>query len=93
MTGIFIFTAGNDKARQHLRDSIIKPIDSAKVFANSNPDDHQTLQQIETQAGGFYAWVPEPGKQNEPNWHSMTGGRLGALCLRQCLPLCCQNGW
>jgi hypothetical protein len=34
MPQIFVFTAGNPEARQHLVDSIQNPVDDAVVFGN-----------------------------------------------------------
>jgi hypothetical protein len=36
MQQIFVFTAGNPEARQHLVDSILNPVDDGVVFANSS---------------------------------------------------------
>src|SRR4029453_6657632 len=51
-----------------------------KVFENSDPADHQTLREIQSKAGGFYAWGAVPGERNEPNWNSMQAGDW-VLCV------------
>jgi hypothetical protein len=52
MPQIFVFTAGNPEARQHLADSIQNPIDDpqAKVFDNFDEAHHAELERIRDEA-------------------------------------------
>jgi hypothetical protein len=71
MPQIFVFTAGNPEARQHLVDSIRRPIDDAIVFGNFDEPHHEELDRIRDKAGGFYAWGAVPGVRNIPTWEQM----------------------
>ena len=44
MPHIFVFTAGNPEARQHLVDSIQNSVDDEKVFDNFDEAYHEDLQ-------------------------------------------------
>jgi hypothetical protein len=56
MRQIFVFTAGNPEARQHMVDSIENPIDDAVVSDNFDEAHHEELERVMEEAGGFYAW-------------------------------------
>jgi hypothetical protein len=74
MPQIFVFTAGNPEARQHLADSIQNPIDDpqAKVFDNFDEAHHAELERIRDEAwGDFYAWGAVWGVRNRPTWEQM----------------------
>ena len=55
MRQIFVFTAGNPEARQHLADSIRGPIEDAeaKVFGNFDQSHHEELRRIEAEGKIF----------------------------------------
>ena len=57
MRQIFVFTAGNPEARQHLVDSIQNAVDDEKVFDNFDDQHHEELEGIREEAGHFYAWA------------------------------------
>ncbi len=46
MTQIFVFTAGNPEARQHLEDSIENPIDEKTVFGTFASAYREELERI-----------------------------------------------
>jgi len=71
VTQIFVFTAGNSKARQHLEDSIKRQINADTVFENFPEFRREELEEIRKRANGFYAWGAIPGSRNRPNWESM----------------------
>ena len=79
---IFVFTAGNPEARQHLADSIQDPIKDAeaKVFGNFDRPHHEELRRIEDEGRGFYAWGAVPGVRNIPTWEQMERGDF-VLCV------------
>ena len=56
MPQIFVFTAGNSEARQHLVDSIENPVDEEKVFDSFDAAHHEELRRIKEEAGDFYTW-------------------------------------
>jgi hypothetical protein len=61
MPQIFVFTAGNPEARQHLLDSIQNPIDKAVVLDTFAAADREKLERIQAEGNGFYAWGAVPG--------------------------------
>jgi hypothetical protein len=80
MTQMFVFTAGNSNARQHLRDSIERPVDPETVFDTFPAYQHEELKRIYEQGNGFYAWGAIPGRDNTPNWEAMQPGDF-VLCV------------
>jgi hypothetical protein len=64
MRQIFVFTAGNPEARQHLADSIQNHIEDEKLFAHFDEQHHAELHRIRDEAGGFYAWGAVWGIRN-----------------------------
>jgi hypothetical protein len=71
MPQIFVFTAGNSEARQHLADSFQNPVDDMKVFNDFDQPHHEELRRIRDEAGGFYAWGAVWGIRNLPTWEQM----------------------
>jgi hypothetical protein len=71
MTQVFVFTAGNPEARQHLVDSIQNPVDDAVVFGNFDEHHHEQLGRIRDEGNGFYAWGAVWGVRNVPTWEQM----------------------
>ena len=71
MPQIFVFTAGNPEARQHLADSIENLVDDAVVFGNFDERHHEELQRIKDEGRGFYAWGAVWGVRNRPTWEQM----------------------
>jgi hypothetical protein len=80
MRQIFVFTAGNPEARQHLVDSIQNPVDDEKVFDNFDDHHHEELEGIRDEAGRFYAWGAVPGQANRRTWDAMERGDY-VLCV------------
>jgi hypothetical protein len=64
MPKIFVLTAGNQAARQHLMDSIEHLIPDEAVFANCAQPHHGELESISEEGNGFHAWGPLPGPGN-----------------------------
>ncbi len=71
MNQIFVFTAGNQDARQHLNDSILNPVNREIVNQTFSEEFHSRLEQIEQESNGFYAWGAIPGLQNKIRWKSL----------------------
>jgi hypothetical protein len=71
MPEIFVFTAGDRAARQHLADSIEHPIPDGTVFANFGERHHEELERISEEGNGFYAWGALPGVKNRRTWEAM----------------------
>jgi hypothetical protein len=63
---MFVFTASNPEARQHLVDSVQNPIDDSVVFGNFDEPHHEELERIKNEGSGFYAWGAMPGVRNIP---------------------------
>ena len=85
MKQIFVFTAGNPAARQHLDDSIINPV-KEEILAQHTPKELAAkIPEFKTKAGGVYAWGAEPGPQNESRWNAMQPGdkRFCRWCRRR----------
>ncbi len=80
MPKIFIFTAGNPEAQQHLVDSIENPIDEETVFGSFASVHREELERIREEGNGFYAWGAVPGLRNIPNWEVMERGDY-ILCV------------
>ena len=47
MSQIFVFTAGNQNARQHLKDSILNSVSRAIVYQTFDEEFHSRLEEIE----------------------------------------------
>lgn len=68
---IFVFTAGNAEAREHLNDSIINPVPLDVALAHSPPEAHDFLRWLHGWVGGIYAWGAVPGPQNINRWRQI----------------------
>jgi hypothetical protein len=84
MPRIFVFTAGGQKAREHLAESIEKSIDEKKVLGNFDRTHHGELTRIRREGDGFYAWGATPGSKRRPRnpgtWRAMARGDY-VLCV------------
>jgi hypothetical protein len=80
MPKIFVFTAGDRSARQHLADSIENPIPDETVCANFAEVHHVELERVREEGGGFYAWGALPGPGNRRTWEAMDRGDR-VLCV------------
>ncbi|SDX96011.1 AAA domain (dynein-related subfamily) [Acetomicrobium thermoterrenum DSM 13490] len=67
---IFIFTAGNSEARQHLEISIKNPINLEKIIKFFESEDQEELRLINSRHG-IYAWGAMPGPSNERLWNEL----------------------
>src|SRR5215212_562122 len=80
MPQIFVFTAGNPEARQHLLDSIQNPIEYETVFDGFAEPHHDELERIHEEGNGCYAWGALPGPGNRRTWEAMDRGDR-VLCV------------
>lgn len=76
---IFVFTAGEQSAREHLNDTIRQPLDLDRVLSLFPAGQHAQIQEFH-QDQGLYAWGAIPGVQNTPRWESMKSGDW-VLCV------------
>jgi 5-methylcytosine-specific restriction protein B len=70
---LYIITASNEDAKEHVRKSIANPIDPA-ICAAHFPNDVLDEVRRKSTDGNFYAWGARPGKRNEPNWNALQEG-------------------
>jgi len=80
MPQIFVFTAGNPEAREHLSASIENPVDDSVVFDDFDEPHHEELKRIRDEGRGFYAWGAVWGVRNVPTWEQMKRGDF-VLCV------------
>lgn len=76
MRQIFIFTAGDKKARIHLTDSILNPVSfdwMQEALGQEQTGYYRSLMPDQT---GFYAWGAVPGPVNQRTWTTMQVGDL-----------------
>jgi 5-methylcytosine-specific restriction enzyme B len=71
---IFVFTAGNEEARAHLRDSIESAVPLEKAIRTFPAEQHSLLRELQAREGGLYAWGAIPGPQNTARWNQMSVG-------------------
>ena len=71
MSQIFVFTAGNKDARQHLNDSILNSVNRETVNQAFSEEFHPRLKEVEQKANGFYAWGAIPGPLNKMQWRNL----------------------
>jgi len=76
---IFIFTASNEAAQAHLRDSIQNRIPIELAFKSFPSRDHDALRALD-RSHGLYAWGAVPGRLNAPRWSAMNVGDW-SLCV------------
>ena len=70
---LYIITASNEDAKEHVRKSIANAIDPAICAAHFSNDVLDEVRRKSTD-GNFYAWGARPGKRNEPNWNALQEG-------------------
>jgi hypothetical protein len=56
MNNIFVFCAGNKKARANYRKTILNPVSEDCVFSSITSEKHAELRSWYEQAGGFFTW-------------------------------------
>jgi len=76
---IFVFTAGNAAAQDHLAATIKAPLDLERVLSLFPPTAHDQIRSLAAEHG-LYAWGAVPGIQNEPRWEAMQPGDW-VLCV------------
>ena len=76
MRQIFIFTAGDKKARVHLDDSILKPVSFEWMQEALGQEQTQYYQSLIPDQQGFHAWGAVPGPVNQRTWTAMQVGDL-----------------
>ena len=74
MKNIFVFCAGNSKARANYNTSILKPVPADTVLSAFPPERHEKLRQIQDRAGGFFTWGLGPAKRASSFWQRLTAG-------------------
>ena len=71
MSRLFVFTAGNKPARDHLYDSISNPISDGIIDQYLSEAEKD---QFKAEDGNFYAWGARPGKRNNRTWSNLESG-------------------
>lgn len=71
--GLFVFTASDTAARQHLQDTVLRPIDRQRVVSYLGPEETASLEKRSSD-GHLYAWGAIPGPRNVPTWEAMHVG-------------------
>ena len=69
---LFVFTAADRHAREHLQSSISNSIDSKLLRRHLDAEFVESLR--EQSGGGVYAWGATPGPRNVPTWQRMKPG-------------------
>jgi hypothetical protein len=67
---LYVITASNEDAKQHVQKSIANPTDPTICVAHFPNDVLDEVRRKSTD-GNFYAWGARPGKRNEPNWNAL----------------------
>lgn len=76
MRQIFIFTAGDRHAREHLKDSILNAVPIAWLGEELPDDQGAYYQSLIPDSDGFHAWGAVPGPVNKRTWEAMQVGDL-----------------
>jgi hypothetical protein len=74
MANLYVFTATNPVAREHLNKSIRNPIAADLVIPHLNYEERTLALGVQKSEEGLFAWGAEPGRRNIPNWRSMAIG-------------------
>lgn len=74
MTSLFVFTAGDRAAREHLDGSIRKAIPLSVIENHLSQTELASAKHAASVAGGIYAWGATPGPRNIPTWKQMEEG-------------------
>lgn len=73
MSSLFVITASDADAKQHVRDTIEKQIAPEKVERHFSGDELRRVREI-GDVHGYYAWGAIPGSRNERNWKALNDG-------------------
>ncbi|WP_225616683.1 HNH endonuclease [Variovorax sp. 38R] len=76
MRQLYIFTAGDADAREHLNDSIRNPQPSSLLDSHLTAERADYLRSLLPDSQGFYAWGAVPGERNIPMWNQMQDGDI-----------------
>jgi hypothetical protein len=76
MRQLYIFTAGDADAREHLNDSIRNPQPSSLLDAHLSAERANYLRSLLPDPEHFYAWGAVPGERNIPMWTQMQDGDI-----------------
>lgn len=76
MHQIFVFTAGNLAAREHLNDSIKSSVSSTLLDKHLPVEQASYLKSLLAEPSGVFAWGAVPGPRNKPTWDSMQVGDI-----------------
>ncbi|WP_138431871.1 McrB family protein [Fodinibius saliphilus] len=79
MSDIYIFTASNPTAREHLDTSVKSPIEEELLEQYL---DQEQLDELSQKSDQFYAWGAQPGTRNIPNWKSIEDGDLVLVYIK-----------
>lgn len=74
VTQIYVFTAGDVSARDHLDVSIRNPIPLDVVKQHTVATSHPMLEELSKQHDGLYAWGATPGRMNDPYYRLLQPG-------------------
>ncbi len=69
---LFIFTASNSAAQQHLKDTIDNSVSTDILQQHLSPEEFAELTVLSK--GQYYCWGATPGDRNVPTWDSMDKG-------------------
>jgi len=70
---IFVFTASNQSAQQHLEDTVEKSVDENILKKYLSENEFNALKAA-SQGEGYYCWGATPGTNNERNWNQIQEG-------------------
>jgi len=75
MKNIFVFCAGERKARANYRKTILNPIPEEIILSSFPSEKHAELRKWQDQAGGFFGWGVKVGQQRTLTmWQSLEPG-------------------
>ena len=69
---LFVFTASNKAAQQHLLDTIVNPAPAETIKKYLTTEELNTLDELTD--GRYYCWGATPGEKNAPTWKKMKSG-------------------
>lgn len=74
MNNIFVFCAGERKARANYRKTILNPIPEEIILSCFPGEKHEELRRWQEQAGGFFGWGIKAGQRSLTMWRSLEPG-------------------
>ena len=73
MKNLFVFTASNPEAKQHIKDTVENPIPKEKVERHFSGAELSQIKKIGNEFG-YHAWGALPGPVNTKTWKAMEIG-------------------